>query len=266
MKKALLWVLMVLLGVCAAAEEGIRGYEKGQGYQYVSFGQYPYEKDGTVKPVIWRVLDVENGQALLLTEDVIDARQVIFEEDQRVIEKRTYRRIASYAESDLYTWMNTEGLDRLLGDGEERNALIEENGGGLFFILTSDQFLTTDYGFANDRWNEQKSRQAVATPYARKMGVYKDSGNGKSPYWASTIKGAEDYKLQLVGYNGHLSWGAYTRVNVGIRPSVRLDLEMVQITGGTGTLKDPFTLAYAAPAEGKMQQALPDVTDTLKGD
>lgn len=248
MKKVLIGMLLLLiLPVFAAAE--MRGYEKGEGYQYVSFGEYPYEKDGTVKPVLWRILDVTDKQALLITEEVIDAQQVIFETNQKVIENRTYRRITSYEESDLYTWMNTEALDTLLGDAPERNALIAEPGGGEFFILTSEQFLTTDYGFSADMWNEQKSRQATATPYALKRGVYKDSGIGKCPYWAATIKGEKDYKLQLIGYNGHLSWGAYTRVNVGLRPSVRLDLTLMEVSGGTGTKQDPFTFAWAGPVQ-----------------
>lgn len=248
MKKALLILLILaLLPSAGLAEGNVRGYVKGEGYQYVSFGEYPYEKDGTVKPVLWRILEVKDDKALLITEEVIDAQQVIFETDKKVIEKRTYRRIGAYQESDLYTWMNTEALDTLLGHRMERQALVEEPGGGAFFILTSEQFLTTAYGFAADMWNEQKSRQASATPYALKRGVYKDSGNGKCPYWAATIKGEKDYKLQLVGYNGHLSWGAYTRVNVGLRPSVRLDLSMLEITGGQGTKADPFTFGFSAP-------------------
>lgn len=249
MKKALLVLLALLLLPLSGGAEELRGYVKKEGYQYVLFGEYPYEKDGTKKPLLWRVLDVTDDKALLITEDVIDAQQVIFETDEKVIEKRTYRRIASYAESDLYTWMNTEALDTLLGDSQARNALVEEPGGGKFFILTSEQFLNTDYGFSAGMWNEQKSRQASATPYALKRGVYKDSGIGKCPYWAATLKEETGYKMQLIGYNGHLSWGAYTRVNVGIRPSVRLDMTQMEITGGTGTKKDPFILSYCGSPE-----------------
>lgn len=265
MKKALLGILLLLLlPLTCSAETGVRGYIKNDGYQYVIFGEYPYEKDGTAKPLLWRILDVTDNQALLLTEDVIDARQVIFETDERVIEKRTYRRIASYAESDLYTWMNTEGLDQLLGDAPEREALIAEPGGGEFFILNSDQFLTEAYGFAADRWNEQVSRQAVATPYARAQGTYKDHSNGKSPYWVSTLKSETDYRMQLVGYNGHLSFGAYTRVNVGLRPSVRLDLSKLRITGGDGSMESPFRFAYQASPEEMPENAAADAPTPLQ--
>lgn len=264
MKKSLIFGLLLLLcwlPLAAQGEASLQGYQKGQGYQYVLLGEYPYEKDGTVCPVLWRVLEAKDGQALLLTEYIIDTSQVIFETDERVIEKRTYRRISRYDESDLYTYLNSTGLDTLLGDDPIRNALLEEPGGGKLFILTSEQFLTTDYGFSANMWNEQKSRQAVGTPYAIKQrNLYVDGSINKSPYWAATVKAPEDYKLQLVGYNGHLSWGAYTRVNVGLRLSMRLDLSRLSISSGQGTKDAPYTLAYAGQAAQPEQNVLPEST------
>lgn len=73
----LLIVLMLMPALNAPAESILRGYEKGAGYQYVLLGEYPYEKDGTIAPVLWRILDVENGRALLLTEYIIDTQQAI---------------------------------------------------------------------------------------------------------------------------------------------------------------------------------------------
>ncbi|MBE5786702.1 MAG: CapA family protein [Clostridiales bacterium] len=254
--------LLMLCG-CAAGEDTLRGYEKGKGYQYVLLGEYPYEKDGTAAPVLWRILDVEDGKALLLTEYVIDTQQAIFETDQKVIEKRTYRRINHYEESDICPWLDTEMVDRLFGQDPIVNALIKENGSRVF-ILTSEQFLTTKYGFSANMWNEQKSRQAQGTPYAIKQrNLYQDS-SGCVSYWAATIKDPKDYKLQLVGYNGHLSWGAYTRVNVGLRLSVRMDLSMLTVDGGEGTKKDPFRFVYAgevpAAAEVTVAEVLPQAT------
>ena len=245
---AFLAALLLMLPCAALADSPLRGYVKGEGYQYVSLGAYPYEADGAVAPVLWRVLETKDDQALLLTEYVIDVSQVIFETDEKVIKKQTYRRIDSYAESDLYTHLNTTVLDTLLGDDPLRGALLEEEGGGRLFILTDEQFLRTDYGFVNTRWNEQKSRQAVATPYALSRGLYRDRSTGTSPYWVATIRSKDGVKLALVGYNGHLSWGAYTRTNVGLRLSVRLDMAQLRISGGAGTKEDPFLLEAAAPS------------------
>ncbi len=260
-KKVCVWLLSVLL-LCAlpliAGAEAMRGFEKGKGYQYVQLGQYPYEADGTVKPVLWRVLDHENNQALLLTEYIIDTQQVIFEKDKWKIEKMDYRLINAYAESDLCAWLNTTGLDNLFGNNPIRNALLEEPHGGKLFIMTNEQFLTAKYGFAVSQWNDQPTRQAFGTPYATKTrGLYVDNVLETSSYWSATIKGPTQNRMALVGVNGHISWGGYTRQNVGLRLSVRLDMTQVRITGGSGTKDSPFILAYA----GK-QTATPQVTPT----
>lgn len=267
MKKALilLLVLLCLLPLTAQGETALRGWQKGQGYQHVLFGDYPYEKDGTEAPVLWRILEVENDQALLLTEYVIDTSQVIFETDPTVIEKKTYRRISSYAESDLYVHLNTTVLDTLLGDDRIRNALIEEPGGGKLFILNTMQFLNANYGFAATRWGEQKSRWAGGTPYAIERGLYA-ANNRQSTYWVADLKGADNYMMQLVGYNGHLSWGGYTRTNVGLRLSVRLDLSQLTVSQGDGTTESPFVFAYneqatAAPTEEPVEEPTAEISE-----
>ena len=108
MKKTLIMgvLILLLIGAAACASAEIRGYEKGRGYDYVTLGSYPYEADGTEKPVLWRVLAADDGQALLLTEYIIDAKQVIFESNAKVIENHSFRRISAYDESDLYVCEN----------------------------------------------------------------------------------------------------------------------------------------------------------------
>ena len=243
-------MLILLLLPAAVFGEELRGYIKGEEYQYIQLGEYPYEADGTVRPVLWRVLTADDGSALILTEYIIDTKQVIFETDSKVIEKHSFRRISSYEESDLYTWLNSEGLDALFGNDPIRNAMISEEGSGLLFPLTDMQYLDADtLGFSRGRWGEALNahprRQAVATPYAVANGLYVERGNGKSPYWCNAIKNPVDYKFGLVGYNGHISWGAYTNKKVGgLRLAVRLDLSQIRISGGNGSKDNPFTLSY----------------------
>ncbi len=246
LRKAWIW-LSVLLLLCLvpgmAGAESLRGYVKGNGWQYASFGQYPYERDGTPAPVIWRILEYEDGKLLMITEQVIDTQQVIFESDPQKIERYEYRTIAAYQESDLYTWMNTVALDTLLRDDPARSALIEEPGFGWLRILTMDDLRNVKYGFSANTWGEQPTRQASGTPYAVKQrGLYVDHEYGKSCYWAANIKTVDAYRFALVGFDGHLSWGGYARTNVGIRPAVQLDMSQIVIQSGTGTKKDPFVL------------------------
>lgn len=253
-KRAFVFFLAMMLlvaGVAAAEDTQLRGYIKGQGYKFVQFGTYPYDRKGNVEPVLWRVLELQDEKMLLLSEYVIDMQQVIFESDKKIIEAHSYRRIKDYVESDLYSWMNTVALDTLLGDSVMRNALIEEPGGGKFFIMTDEQFMNPAYGFPAAKMGEHPVRTASPTPYAKSRGVYEHS-NGKSPYWVNFIKGETDYKLQIVGYDGHMSMGAYTRTNIGIRPSVRLDMTMLEVVSGTGTRKDPFVFEYVGETDASV--------------
>lgn len=253
MRKTLLSLLFAIMLVslllpAAVLGEEMRGYIKGQGYQYVNLGEYPYEADGTVRPVLWRILSIDDGIALLHMENVIDVKQVIFETDPKVIEKHTFRRISSYAESDLFPWINSEMLDNLMGDNPLRGALVSDPELGTLRPLTKEEALTPAYGFSNNPWGEEinahPDRQGVSTPYARSKGLYVERANGKSPWWCIAIKNPTDYKFGLVGHNGHISWGAYTNTKVaGLRLAVRLDLARVRITGGDGSRNNPFMLA-----------------------
>ena len=255
---------MLLIGMLLipAQAETLRGYVKGQGYEYVYAGEYPYEKDGAVKPVLWRVLEVKNNQALLLTEYIIDTSQIIFETDQKVIEDHSYRRINSFEESDLFPLLSTQYLDRLLGSDPLRSALVPQENGALLFMLNDEDMTNPDYGFEHSRWAEWperiRSHEAEGTPYAIKQrNLAVAYQNEKSTYWVSTVKDPSDYKLQIVGYNGHLSYGAYTRVNIGLRLAMRLDLNQIAVTGGEGTKKSPYTLKGLGAAYAAAETAVP---------
>lgn len=260
--KRLFGILAVCLLICALipvsfAEDSIRGYEKGNGYVYVQLGTYPTDRDGTRQPVLWRVLgiDEETSEALLLTEYIIDIQQVIFCDNVKDSDARKFRLITDYGESDLNVWMNETMLTDLLGDDPLLAAVVEKQYGRLY-PLTDEQHLNPDYGFSATRWSEQKSRMCTATEYAKHHTIYENYGsnnpylyvdtNGCSSYWSATVKNPEDVKLSLVGYNGHLSYGVYTRVNVGVRPALALDLNQCSVVSGTGTIKDPFVLEYTA--------------------
>ena len=147
-------VLILLLLLLVPAQAEIQGYMKGQGYNYVYFGEYPYDRDGTVQPVLWRVLAVQDNKALMLTEYLIDTDQVIFVTDEKIIENHSYRRIETFEESDLFPKLSTEYVDRLLGNDPIRNALVPQENGATLFILNDEDYVNTEYGFEKSRWAE----------------------------------------------------------------------------------------------------------------
>ena len=251
-------VFSMLLLLPAVAEEMPRGYAKGQGYQYFQFGSYPQGKKGETAPLLWRALQVEDNKILMMTEYVIDEQQVIFETDQTIIKQHTYRRISNFAQSDLCRWMNKTMLSAVMGESGLNQALVNGEYGKLT-LLTDDQMLRADYGFSAARYGVNPTRQAEATAYAVSRGVYRDV-TGFSPYWVANVKAAEGYKLQIVGYNGHLSYGAYTRTDIGIRPALVLDLGKVSITAGDGSEKAPFQISLKTETDNTTNSELPSAT------
>lgn len=258
MKKivSLLLILVMTAVMLTAGAEELRGWNKADKYQYVVLGTYPTEADGTRAPVLWLVLGIEDGNALLLTDKILDVQQAVFCDNIKDSDKRNFRKLNDYGESDLNTWMNETMLMTLCSEQDFSPALIETQYGKLY-PLTSDQYTNPDYGFSKGKYGEFASRRCFATDYAKQVVLYENYGSSRntlyvdrgyktSPYWAATIKNPNDIKLQLCGYDGHMSYGVYTRVNVGVRPAITVDLSQIRISGGRGTADEPYVLEMTA--------------------
>lgn len=246
MKKRMIAFLCALLtaiaAVSAVAEEpALRGWNKADKYQYVSFGNYPKAKDGTVAPVIWRVLYVnDDGTALLLTNQVIDGYPYKYLDPS--INLNTYKGYTrmTWETSDLRVWMQEEMLPTLLT--EEEQSVLADRDGNRIFILTREDYLTPEYGFSESVFGTVSTRICDRTAYARSKGVYQE-GKGAT-YWTATVVPEEDERpyVQIVGYDGHMSYAAYGRRNVGVRPALLVRVADVRLTTGSGTAKDPYVM------------------------
>lgn len=253
------FLCLVLFASSACAETALRGYDKsypkGQRYQYVTLGDYPYETDGKTQPVLWWVLGVNGSEALLFSDIILDTQQVMYCDNEKDSNNHDFRRMNSFAESDLCAWMNSTMLNTLLGDSPMRGALVETEY-GLIYPLTDDQMLTPAYGFSRARYDDVNGfpeRRATASPYAKSIKLfswgkqlYIDHSHGTSPYWVIGFrtKGTACYFLQLCGYDGHLSYGSYSRTGVGVRPALTLDLTKCRVVSGDGTKDSPFVMEY----------------------
>ena len=259
-------ILTLLCVTVFASAEDLRGYDKNAGgYQYVLAGKYPYEADGTEAPVLWRVLSVNDGEALLLTEMLIDAKQVTFSDDPVVLEKHTYPNLSSFAESDLSHWLNSDMLSVMFENDPLVDALVEKEQGRVS-ILTQAQLTDTALGFVKAIYTNTriKVRQAYPTPYAKACGIYVDRSFGSAAWWTSELQ--KKLKCNIVGVDGHISNNFYTRKKVGVRPAITLDLSKVNVASGTGTKDDPYILEYAHPTAfnaGYLQIAEATVSDAF---
>ena len=213
-------------------------------------------------------MDEESGKALLLTSYIIDTCQPIWVEDKKIAEKKTYRTIMDYGESDMNVYCNETLFPQLMQHEPVANAVTEERYGRLY-PLSAKELMPEKYGFPKERYYEHKERTTFGTPYAKnkkihpnygsKLGV--DHSTGTSSYWATDLKhyNLKNKYLQLCGLDGHLSFGFFNRTTVGLRVALRLDIRHIQVASGAGTIWDPCTLAYV---DGGAAFAAPRYSET----
>lgn len=239
MKKLLTAILIMIAlvsAVCADAEkdELLRGYDKKQGgYQYVQYGSYPYEQDGSVQPVLWRVLKVEENSAMLLTESIIDVHYVHWD-------SKGYYEFSNWQGSDVYNYLQNDMAQLLFTASEKEALLTDQEDGSVLALMHVNDVREAAYGFADNN-----SRRCKGTPYAKEKGLYmyKD----KCSPWILREK-SQDAKMQQreVLNEGKLGRVGCTNIDVGIRPCVNVSLDKVVIGGGSGTIEDPYQLCAAA--------------------
>ena len=232
-KRWIAWMmgLICLLPAVAAAQVEVRGYERGNGYQYVLYGRYPYEKDGGEQELLWRVLTVEDNRAFLMTEYVIDYVQYHPQKDKDPDCPLDYK------DSAICHYLNTTCIDRMLTE-EQRQPLFEmENGRGLLSLATTEELQNPQTGFSRAKYTVDKRRQAVGTPYAYQLGLRRIDRSGH--VWYFTADWRRLGFRWIVGDNGHISCVGTDRFG-GVRPVMYVDVTQVDCVEGAGTLEDPF--------------------------
>ena len=256
---ALLAALCLLMALPAAAQEQLRGYDKKAGYQYIAFGSFPQEADGTVHPILWRVLDVNDEYAYLLSEYVlfgnrIDPDDVYYQDIKGDFSKtEMFRLLNGPFDGDPIPLEEQKALNEKERLGyayiaptcfadtaftdTEKAMLIEDEALGKVFLASADDLKNKDYGFTSS-----KARQAYGTAYAYETGLF-EYQNHTSPYWTRSQSVSYKYATRCTKVDGDLGYIRCVVMNEGCRPAIRLSSEALTIAAGSGTMEDPFTLA-----------------------
>ena len=82
----------------------------------VFFGRYPQGPNSEIMPIEWRVLDVQDGRALLLSQYILDVRPFAGEDGNRF-----------WGFCGLRGWLNREFLHRAFTPGETERIAQSEN-------------------------------------------------------------------------------------------------------------------------------------------
>ena len=263
--KTLLCLLLALLTLCAAAaaedagEAALRGYDKKEGYVYLTLGKYPQTKEGEELPILWRVLSVEDGRALLLSEYVLEARP-IHGDYKEYANKPTHKTkpgiSGDFAKTDMSIYLCGEFAYGSFAPGEL--ALIRADEAlGQFFLLSGDELKNKAYGF-----DSNESRKAWGTDYAKVNGLFSYMANrGRhSPYWTRSQSTSNAQAARCTKSKGELGYYNVAQTDIGMRPACWLDTDKAFIISGSGTMEEPFVLLtdeIAAPADPILDETDP---------
>ena len=109
---ALALTLSALLPSALADTSVLRGWDKSAGYVYVTLGEYRYEEDGTPAPIRWRVLEVSDGTAYVVSEYVLINHR-IHGDDQPWIDSK-----GDFKITEMYDFLNGEFREEAFTDAE----------------------------------------------------------------------------------------------------------------------------------------------------
>ncbi len=208
----------------------LRGYSYQTGYQYVQFGSYAYQRRGGEAPILWRVLTVDGGYALLWSEYIVDCRPYLEAPYDNAPTKG-----CAFTDSAVYSFLNGEFVYRAFDD-TERGALVGTSR-GLAFVLDQSDLTNPGYGFQSNSKSPDPNRSAYATPYAAACGCFVAKEGGGSNYWVSTV--TQGYIVNM-HYNGSMGKANVYRTNIGVRVAVWVDVSLCTLSGGDGSLNNPY--------------------------
>ena len=185
------------------------------------FGQYPQGANGETEPLVWRVLDVQDGKALLITEKVIDC-----------VKYHTTRSEVDWTNSSLRSWLNGAFVSKAFDDTEQKRiAASERQSTGSPSRGTKGESAVRDRVFALSVYEADKyflnddDRNAAATPYAKKRGCYTSRFNNGC--WWLCSPGKDTTFAAYVSSIGYVfRFGSPVDLhNVAVRPALWLNLE-----------------------------------------
>lgn len=250
-----LLLALLLLAPSAMAEDTLRGYDKKQGYVYLTLGTFPQTEEGGVEPILWRVLQVEDGRAYILSEYVLEARRIHGDYNEYANKPNAKKNPGfdgDFTQTEMAQYLNGDFTAHFTS--AELALLSSDETLGMFTLLSSDELKDKNLGFSKDN-----DRKAWGTEYAKANGlfVYGSSRGNHSPYWSRTQSSTNRQGARCIKSKGELGYINVITLDEGMRPACWLDMTKVVIASGEGTMENPFVLLTEPSAELEAAPALP---------
>ena len=197
-------------------------FQKASVGDRVSFGKYPYDKDGNEGAIEWRILDKRGNSLLMITEYGIDVKKM----DE--VRDRAVKFATNWENCTLRNWLNREFLNSAFSDFEKKLIQITKMPESPAGLPIQDQvFLLSNKEAFEKYFPDNKSRCCFPTQYAAKQGATCDYFT-KATFWWLRTQVIPQTGMQCVLYKGNLGT-LRADVNTCIRPAlwVKLDPELI---------------------------------------
>ena len=197
-------------------------------------------------PIKWRIIKIENGKALLLSEEIIDSKP--YNSTSATVDGYYAN---NYAHSDIREWLINDFYNTAFSTIEKNMILsttldnsacaTDVNASGSYTKYSSES--TTDKVFLLSKSEADSYAvnyfKTTVTDYAYANGFVPGSGTEPSNHWLLRTAGNNTYQI----YTVHIRWGKYKTyfnwyddtisILHGVRPAICVDLDYFQETGNT---------------------------------
>lgn len=185
----------------------------------VEFGNYPFEANGRMKPITWRIIYFKGNKALLWSEYCVDANRFAAKSLNNSWECSTLRQWLR--DKFMYNAFTREEISYI--DFTEVETSYEPVSSRNSGSKTIDKIFIPSLEEINKYRLLKGDLIVKATPYAQERGVFND--NGYAFWWLRTPGSSKDTEM-LVSKTGEINKsGSYVYLrNRGIRPALWVDL------------------------------------------
>ena len=182
----------------------------------VTFGAYPATASGESAPIEWRVLAIENGRALIMTESAVDVYNIDWKSP-------------TWDNSTLRAWLNGEFLSAAFSS-DEAAAILESDvpadPNPAYHSSAGDKTRDRVFCLSVSELNRllpQANRVRIPTAYAVGRGVWRDA-NGAC-YWWTRSPGPQGAGAACVASDGNYDYDlSYDGFGYGVCPALWVDL------------------------------------------
>ena len=196
------------------------------------------------QPIVWRILkEFDDGTALVVSDKILDYGLY---NDWYDLPHGGSSAACEWSSSDMRAWLNSYFYAEAFSTDDKtaikkskiKNKKNPENSpyGGTdtednVFLLSLDEIVNTDYGFADSMYKSDQERVAKITSYARNNG--KGNIDTTTQYWLRTLSVRTDDRTMYIDCAGRAPTnGTYHPTEGGIRPAMIIDLSSQYVKEG----------------------------------